>query len=134
MNRSKWREDASTGAASDQQFRMYVRLTPAAIDTLGKSREFKRGADNTVFHKGYPISYRQQGGAPSIQVSIALDHRRADVTSTIATRASPSALFNGHLTTANSDVRAGDNYDRHNNRWTGFQNWWRIFSASDPTR
>lgn len=115
------------GAKSDQQFRMFVRLTPNAIDTLAKSREFKRGADNTVFHKGYPISYRQQGGTPSIQVSIALDHRRADVDVDYRNSGFPAALFNGHLTTANSDVRAGDNYDRHNNRWTGFQNWWRNF-------
>ena len=123
------------GAASDQQFRMYVRLTPTAIDTLAKSREFKRGADNTVFHRGYPISYRQQGGAPSIQVSIALDHRRADVDVDYRNSGFPAALFNGHLTTANSDVRAGDNYDRHNNRWTGFQNWWRNFFGirADPS-
>lgn len=123
------------GAASDQQFRMYVRLTPTAIDMLAKSREFERGPDNTVFHKGYPISYRQQGGAPSIQVSIALDHRRADVDVDYRNSGFPAALFNGHLTTANSDVRAGDNYDRHNNRWTGFQNWWRNFFGirADPS-
>ena len=123
------------GAKSDQQFRMYVRLTPTAIDTLAKSREFERGADNTVFHKGYPISYRQQGGAPSIQVSIAVDHRRADVDVDYRNSGFPAALFNGHLTTANSDVRAGDNYDRHNNRWTGFQNWWRNFFGirADPS-
>ena len=34
---------------------------------------------------------------------------------------------NGHLTASNSDVRAGNNYDRHVNRWTGFQNWWQGF-------
>jgi hypothetical protein len=39
----------------------------------------------------------------------------------------PAALFNGHLTSSNSDVRAGNNYDRHLNRWTEFQNWWRSF-------
>jgi hypothetical protein len=27
----------------------------------------------------------------------------------------------------NSDVRAGDNADRHAARWIGFQNWWRNF-------
>ncbi len=115
------------GAAGDQQFRMYVRLTPDASQTLARSREFKRVGDNTVFHKGYPISYRQQGGAPSIQVSIALDLRRADIDVDYRSPGFPAALFNGHLTSANSDVRAGDNYDRHNNRWTGFQNWWGNF-------
>lgn len=114
-------------AAGDQQFRIYVVLKPNAIDTLARSREFKRGADNTVFHKGYPISFRQQGGAPSIQVSIALDHRRADVDVDYRASGFPAALFNGHLTSSNSDVRAGDNFDRHNNRWSGFQNWWRSF-------
>ena len=39
----------------------------------------------------------------------------------------PVALFNGHLTASNSDVRAGNNYDKHLNRWTGFQNWWQGF-------
>ena len=36
-------------------------------------------------------------------------------------------LFNGHLSAANSDVRAGNNAERHAARWTGFQNWWRSF-------
>lgn len=38
----------------------------------------------------------------------------------------PAALVNGHLTAANSDVRAG-NYERHNNRWSGLVNWWDGF-------
>ena len=29
----------------------------------------------------------------------------------------PSALFNGHLTAQNSDVRAGNNYQGHLQRW-----------------
>ena len=56
-------------ASGDRQFRMYVRLVDGALDTLARSQQFKRGADNTVFHKGYPISYRQQGGVPSVQIS-----------------------------------------------------------------
>ena len=58
---------------------MYVRLTPNAREMLDRSREFKRGIDNTVYHKGYPINYREQRGTPSIQVSIAQDGRLADV-------------------------------------------------------
>ena len=58
---------------------MYVRLTPNAREMLERSREFKRGIDNAVYHKGYPINYREQQGTPSIQVSIALDGRQADV-------------------------------------------------------
>ncbi len=116
-----------TGASGDRQFRMYAVLTPTALDTLGRSKEFERSADNTVYHKGYPISYRQQGGAPSIQISVALDRRRADIDVDYRTSSFPAGLFNGHLTSSNSDVRAGNNYDRHTDRWTGFQNWWRNF-------
>jgi hypothetical protein len=46
------------GASGDRQFRMYVRLKPGALDTLGRSQQFKRRADNTVYHKGYPINSR----------------------------------------------------------------------------
>ena len=113
------------GAGGDRQFRMYCVLKADAIETLGRSREFKRKSDNTVFHKGYPVNYRQQGGMPSIQISIARDGRRADIDVDYRSSSFPSALFNGHLSSSNSDVRAGDNDDRHNGRWTGLQNWWR---------
>ena len=115
------------GASGDHQFRIYVRLIPAALDTLARSREFKRGVDNTVFHKGYPTNYRAQGGTPSIQISIAPDGRRADIDVDYRSSSFPVAMFNGHLSSANSDVRAGDNVDRHSRRWAGLQNWWRSF-------
>jgi hypothetical protein len=115
------------GASSDRQYRMYVRLTSNARDMLNRSREFKRGIDNTVYHKGYPINYREQRGTPSIQVSIALDSRLADIDVDYRSPSFPVSLFNGHLSAANSDVRAGDNAERHAGRWTGFQNWWRSF-------
>ncbi len=115
------------GAAGDRQFRMYVRLTDGAVDTLARSKQFKRRADNTVFHKGYPINFRGQGGPPSIQVSVALDRRRADVDVDYRASSFPVAMFNGHLSASNSDVRAGNNYDRHTATWTGLQNWWRSF-------
>jgi hypothetical protein len=116
-----------SGAGGDHQFRMYVLLRGDAVATLERSREFRRGADNTVFHKGYPINFRAQGGTPSIQISVALDRRHADVDVDYRGSSFPVALFNGHLTSANSDVRAGNNYDRHVNRWSGFTNWWRSF-------
>jgi hypothetical protein len=115
------------GASGDRQFRLYVRLTDRAVEILERSREFKRGADNTVYHEGYPINYRQQGGPPSIQVSVAREGGRADIDVDYRAASFPAAVFNGHLTSANSDVRAGDNYDRHTGRWSGFQNWWRSF-------
>ncbi len=113
------------GTGGDRQFRMYCVLKVDALETLERSREFKRGPDNTVFHKGYPINYRQQGGVPSIQISIARSRRRADIDVDYRSSSFPSALFNGHLSSSNSDVRAGNNDDRHNGRWTGLENWWR---------
>ena len=115
------------GAAGDRQFRMYVRLEEDALDKLARSQQFHRGADNTVYHKGYPISYRGRGGSPSIQVSVALDRRQADIDVDYRTSMFPVGLFNGHLAASNSDIQAGNNYDRHTSRWTGFQNWWRSF-------
>ena len=115
------------GSSGDRQFRIYARLKEGAVDMLERSREFERGVDNTVYHRGYPISYRQEGGTPSIQVSIATDLRRADIDVDYRSSAFPVALFNGHLSASNSDVRAGGNYDRHANRWSGFQNWWGSF-------
>jgi hypothetical protein len=115
------------GASSDRQFRMYARLIPNAREMLGRSREFKRGVDNAVYHKGYPLNYREQNGTPSIQVSIAMDGRLADVDVDYRGSSFPVMLFNGHLSAANSDVRAGNNAERHAARWSGFQNWWRSF-------
>ena len=116
-----------SGASSDRQFRMYVRLTANAREMLDRSREFKRGVDNAVYHKGYPLNYREQKGTPSIQVSIALDGRLADVDVDYRGSSFPIMLFNGHLSAANSDVRAGSNAERHAARWSGFENWWRSF-------
>ena len=116
-----------SGASSDRQFRMYVRLTPNAREMLERSREFKRGIDNAVYHKGYPLNYREQRGTPSIQVSIALDGRLADIDVDYRSSSFPVMLFNGHLSASNSDVRAGNNAERHAGRWSGFQNWWRSF-------
>jgi hypothetical protein len=56
-----------------------------------------------------------------------MDGRLADVDVDYRASSFPVMLFNGHLSAANSDVRAGNNADRHAARWTGFQNWWRGF-------
>jgi hypothetical protein len=115
------------GAPGDRQFRIYVRLVSGALETLGRSQQFKRGVDNAVYHKGYPTNYREQSGVPSIQISVALDGRQADIDVDYRASYFPVGLFNGHLAASNSDVRAGSNYDKHVNRWSGFQNWWRSF-------
>src|SRR4029453_18328861 len=116
-----------SGASGDHQFRMYVRLMPNAREMLERSQEFKRGIDNAVYHKGYLLNYREQSGAPSIQVSIALDGHQADIDVDYRSSTFPVMLFNGHLSASNSDVRAGDNAERHAAQWIGFQNWWRGF-------
>jgi hypothetical protein len=109
----------------DLQFRMYVLLKPGVMETLKKSQEFRRSHDNTVYHKGYPICFRQSGGVPSIQFSISRDEKRADIDVDYRSSKFPAALVNGHLTAANSDVTSGNNHERHVNRWTGLENWWR---------
>ena len=125
------------GRGSDQQFRVYVRLTPDARDVLEKSREFFRDHENTVYHVGYPYSYRQTGKEPNMQFSLSEDGRRADIDVDYRSSRSPQALFNGHLTAANSDVRVGKNPRLHNGRWNGFVAWWqdvfgRLDDASEP--
>ena len=122
------------GAPGDRQFRMFVRLTPEAVGVLARSQQFKRRADNSVYHKGYPTNYRGQGGVPSIQISIAVDGRRADIDVDYRSAMFPVSLLNGHLSASNSDVRAGNNFERHNNRWTGFQNWWQGFFGGRQER
>ena len=122
------------GASGDRQFRMYVRLTANARDMMERSREFKRAMDNSVYHKGYPFNYRERRGTPSIQVSVALDGRQADVDVDYRSSMFPIMLFNGHLSSSNSDVRAGNNVDRHDGQWSGLQDWWRSFFGVDLTK
>jgi hypothetical protein len=113
-----------SGRSGDQQFRIYVTLRPKARDVLDRSREFVRGDENAVYHPGYPHSYRLGTGAPSAQFSITDDGLTADIDVDYRTSKMPKSLFNGHLTSSNSDVRAGDNPRRHERRWSGFANWW----------
>jgi hypothetical protein len=112
-------------AGGDRQFRVYVYLKPNAMDILTKSQEFYRDRDNSVYHKGFPISYRLKNGPPSIQFSISRDTRMADVDVDYRSSGFPKGLLNGHLTASNSDVRAGNNLDKHDQRWTGLNGWWR---------
>ena len=113
------------GRRGDEQFRLYADLKPSALDALEQSREFNADKENTVYHIGFPISFRQAGRVPSIQVSVSEDGARGDIDVDYRSSKFPQALFNGHLTSANSDVRAGDNHDRHDNRWAGLTAWWK---------
>ena len=115
------------GQSGDRQFRMYVQVRPDAQRILEQSREFSRQVDNTVYHKGYPTCFRGSGGTPSIQFSLARDGTHGDIDVDYRQSQFPIMLINGHLTASNSDVRAGNNDERHNGRWSGFLNWWRGF-------
>jgi len=113
------------GARGDLQFRLYVYLKPEAVNILSRSQEFFHDHDNTSYHKGFPISYRLKNGPPSIQFSISRDHTLSDIDVDYRSSSFPKALVNGHLSASNSDVRAGNNLDRHDGRWSGLNGWWR---------
>ena len=114
-----------SGVGGDLQFRLYVYLKADALDILSRSQEFSHDKDNSVYHKGFPICYRLKKGPPSIQFSISRDQKLSDVDVDYRSSGFPKALVNGHLSASNSDVRAGNNLDRHDRRWSGLNGWWR---------
>ena len=119
------------GTRGDRQFRMYVYLKPNAFEVLEESPEFFRDRDNTTYHKGFPLCFRLRRGPPSIQFSISRDERMSDIDVDYRSSKIPQALVNGHLTAANSDVRAGNNLETHDKRWPGLNAWWHeIFGIS----
>jgi hypothetical protein len=113
------------GRSGDEQFRLYVNLKPDSREVLEKSREFIRDRENTVYHAGYPSSYRQAGKEPTLQFSVAEDGVKADIDVDYRSSKSPASLFNGHLTASNSDIRVGDNSTRHRGRWGSLITWWQ---------
>ena len=120
------------GQRGDRQFRMYVYLKPNAFEVLADSREFFRDRNNTFYHKGFPLCFRQKQEPPSIMFSISRDERMSDIDVDYRSYKLPQALFNGHLTAANSDVRAGNNPETHDKRWAGLNAWWREIFGSFP--
>jgi hypothetical protein len=112
------------GRQGDEQFRLYFLLQPNAREIVEKSVELRREKDNTVYHVGYPFSFRQKGKPPTMQISMSEDSNRADFDVDYLSSKMPKAMWNGHLTSANSDVRARDNYQLHNRRWSGLVAWW----------
>jgi hypothetical protein len=120
------------GRGGDQQFRLYVTLKPDAVQMLERAVEFFPGHENSAYHAGYPHSFRQVGKVPNMQVSVSEDGLKADIDVDYRSSRLPAALFNGHLTAANSDVRAGDNVERHSGRWAGMTAWWRGIFGNLP--
>lgn len=103
---------------SDRQFQLIVRLTPEARDRLEHDEDFLKG-ENHVFHKGYPISFRQfrkiwlRGQEAGLHFCVSKDGRFAQIH--IDYR---FGLL--HLAPANSDIRAEGNHQRHADRWPQF--------------
>jgi RHS repeat-associated protein len=118
---------AATGAKSDQQFRVYFdsTITSDRGAPLAGSAGFSAG-QNVGFHEGYPNSFRSHGGkVPSLQLSMSSNFGRGD--GDIDYRQSGFVgFFNGHLGSANSDVRIGNNYQNHLKRFgPGLVDWWK---------
>jgi hypothetical protein len=120
------------GRGGDQQFRIYFKLRPDTREILEKSREFYHDHDNTVYHIGYPFSHRQTGKPPTIQFSMSEDGLKGDIDVDYRSSKMPRAMWNGHITSANSDVRAGKNYSLHTDRWMGLSAWWNVFGEFEP--
>ena len=84
-----------SGTSGDRQFRLYVRLTPNAREMMDRSREFRRAIDNTVYHKGYPINYREQTARHRFRYQLRWTAVWPMSTSTIDRRASPACCSTG---------------------------------------
>jgi hypothetical protein len=103
---------------SDKQFQLIVRLTPDAAQKLERAAHFEKG-ENHIFHKEYPISFRQfrriglRGQEAGLHICLTRDGRLAQIH--IDYR---FGLL--HLGPANSDVRANGNHERHVDRWPVF--------------
>lgn len=111
-------EGENMALSSDQQFQLIVRVTPDAREKLEHADHFLLG-ENHVFHKDYPISFRQfrkiwlRGQEAGLHFCLTRDGRFAQIH--IDYR---FGLL--HLGAANSDVRAEGNHQRHADRWPQF--------------
>jgi hypothetical protein len=103
---------------SDKQFQLVVRLAPDAAQKLEHAAHFEKG-ENHIFHKEYPISFRQfrriglRGQEAGLHICLTRDGRLAQIH--IDYR---FGLL--HLGPANSDLRANGNHERHVDRWPVF--------------
>ena len=122
------------GKRGDVQYRLYTKMVPDAEQKLMECQQFKRDKDNTVYHKEYPLNFRQTGKYPTLQFSMTRGGDRADIDVDYKSSKAPQALFNGHLTAGNSDVRSGNNYNGHVSHWKGLINWWKGLFKSKPSQ
>jgi hypothetical protein len=108
----------NNGLPSDKQFQLIVRLAPDALQKLERAAYFEKG-ENHIFHKEYPISFRQfrriglRGQEAGLHICVTRDGRFAQI--------HIDYRFGFlHLGPANSDVRANGNHERHVDRWPVF--------------
>lgn len=108
---------------SEQQFQVFVRLVPGALEKLKRAIEFEEKGRNHIFHKRFPISFRQsrrkgvRGKEAGLHISVSEDGSAAVIH--VDYDFGPA-----HLKPANSDIRAHDNYRKHIQRWPGLTKWW----------
>jgi hypothetical protein len=106
---------ANSALHSDHQFHLVVRLVPDARQKLERAAQFE-GGENHFYHKKYPLSFRQlrkfghRGQEAGLHICLTRDGQFAEIH--IDYR-----FFLLHLGSANSDVRADGNLEKHIARW-----------------
>jgi RHS repeat-associated protein len=107
---------AKEGTSGTEQFRLTTSLQDGAADSILTAKNFHR----VPGHPGFPNSRQLDGGEPSIQFCISSDGRRADIDVDYESKSVVTNIFNGfkHLRPSNSDVRAAEHFDKHNQRFS----------------
>jgi hypothetical protein len=104
------------GKGGEDQFRLIVSTKDGAKDNISTAKNFhevKGHGDK------YPDSYQLNGGEPSFQISFTRDGKNADIDVDYESKNVVVNLLNGfkHLQPSNSDVRHGDHFKKHNERF-----------------
>ena len=115
---------SDSGRGGDQEFRAYVTLKPDTREVLENSREFFRDHDNTVYHIGYPLLYRQAGKEPNIQFSMSADGLSGDIDVDYRSSKSPQSHVQWTPDLRQFRRRIGDN-PVATMRWQGLVPWWQ---------
>ena len=69
-----------------------------------------------------------------MQFSMSEDGTKGDIDVDYRSGKMPQSMWNGHITSDNSDVRAGKNYNIHTKRWSGLAAWWQGSFSETWTR
>lgn len=108
----------NSALSSDHQFQLVVRLTPDALQKLNRAAFLLKG-ENHIFHKDYPVSFRQfrRIGLHGLEAGLHFCLTRDGHFAQIHIDYRFGLL---HLGPANSDPRAEGNHQRHADRWPEF--------------